>query len=176
MQLNFTAIALEVVFPDYCPLCPCDSYINQAYRFLGSTPIGTCYAGNANSNIGFNGPADTFCHFSGCLLRNSAISSEGVGPNTHEPFLYFIGVGYYRALHSGSTCGPVQHPKHTIYNILSAYGDRYYMDQAFKTAGQLFSVFEDDGIDAIAPYEEGKEIIERLKEDISLQSSLSRSL
>ena len=76
---------------------------------------------------------------------------------------------YYRALHSGSTCGPVQHPKHTIYNILSAYGDRYYMDQAFKTAGQLFSVFEDDGIDAIAPYEEGKEIIKRLKEDIDLE-------
>ena len=77
---------------------------------------------------------------------------------------------YYRDLHSGSTCGPIEHPKHTIYRLLSAYGDRYYMDQAFKTAGQLFSVFEDDGIDAIAPYEEGKEIIERLKEeDISLE-------
>lgn len=75
---------------------------------------------------------------------------------------------YYRDLHSGSTCGPVEHPKHTIYSILSAYGDRYYMDQAFRTAGQLFDVFEDDGIDAIAPYEEGKEIIEGLKkQDIS---------
>ena len=77
---------------------------------------------------------------------------------------------YYRDLHSGSTCGPVEHPKHTIYSILSAYGDRYYMDQAFRTAGQLFRVFEDDGIDAIAPYEEGKEIIEGLKkQDIGFE-------
>ncbi len=76
---------------------------------------------------------------------------------------------YYRGLCNGSTCAPVEHPEHTIYRLLSACGDRYYMDQAFKTAGQLFNIFEDDGIDAIAPYKDGKEIIERLKKDISFE-------
>lgn len=76
---------------------------------------------------------------------------------------------YYRGLCKGSTCAPVEHPEHTVYRLLSACGDRYYMDQAFKTAGQLFNIFEDDGIDAIAPYKDGKEIIECLKKDISFE-------
>ena len=38
----------------------------------------------------------------------------------------------------------------------------YYYRQAFKTAGDNFSVFDEDSIDAIVSYDEGREIIAQL--------------
>lgn len=40
--------------------------------------------------------------------------------------------------------------------------DNYYYRQAFKVAGAGFTVFEDDSIDAIVPYGEGRNIIAQL--------------
>ena len=40
--------------------------------------------------------------------------------------------------------------------------DDYCLHQAFKTAGQHFSVFDEDTTDVIVPYGEGKKLIEEL--------------
>lgn len=41
---------------------------------------------------------------------------------------------------------------------------QHFMVQSFKTAGQHFSVFDNDTTDVIVPYQEGKKIIQRLME------------
>jgi CRISPR-associated endonuclease/helicase Cas3 len=57
----------------------------------------------------------------------------------------------------------------------------FAMNQAFKTAGTLFQVFDDDTVDAVVPYGEGTQVIadlcsERAKRDLAyLQSCLDRA-
>lgn len=75
---------------------------------------------------------------------------------------------YYDDLDNGSMDFPIKGKGCSIYNLLSLNSkyctneDSYYYRQAFKMAGNQFSVFEDDSIDVIVPYGEGKEIITRL--------------
>ena len=40
--------------------------------------------------------------------------------------------------------------------------DKYFMHQAFKTAGGLFEVFDESTINVIVPYEGGKQVIEKI--------------
>lgn len=79
---------------------------------------------------------------------------------------------YYKRLYDAYDRGamdfPVKEKGCTIYNLLSLNGKYctnthgYYYRQAFKTAGNSFSVFDEDSIDVIVPYGEGKEIITQL--------------
>lgn len=79
---------------------------------------------------------------------------------------------YYRTFYNqyevGSMNFPIKEKGCTIFDLLSlntkyCLNDyNYYYRQAFKTAGAYFSVFEEDNIDAIVPYGEGKEIITQL--------------
>lgn len=60
--------------------------------------------------------------------------------------------------------------KTTLFDLLSQntkYAQTlfpHFMVQAFKTAGQNFSVFDNDTTDVIVPYQEGKKIIQQLME------------
>lgn len=78
---------------------------------------------------------------------------------------------YYRYLYSQMGKGYQDFLKNddSIYKLLSDnidYADyyceaagRYQMTQAFKTAGQMFQVFENNKTDVIVPYQKGKAII-----------------
>lgn len=79
---------------------------------------------------------------------------------------------YYRVFYDqyekGSMSFPIRERGCSMYDLLSLnqkycskdYG--YYYRQAFKTAGDNFSVFDEDSIDAIVSYDEGREIIAQL--------------
>lgn len=81
---------------------------------------------------------------------------------------------YYRIFYdqydAGSMNYPIREKGCSLFDLLAmngkycsrADGYGYYYRQAFKTAGASFSVFEEDSIDAIVPYGEGKEIITQL--------------
>lgn len=75
---------------------------------------------------------------------------------------------YYDEQDKGSMNYPIKGKGCTLYDLLSlntkycTEENRYYYRQAFKMAGNNFTVFEDDSIDAIAPYGEGKSIITQL--------------
>ena len=81
---------------------------------------------------------------------------------------------YYRVFYdqydAGSMNYPISEKGCSLFDLLamnekyclSADGHGYYYRQAFKTAGASFSVFEDDSIDAIVPFGEGKGIITQL--------------
>ena len=75
---------------------------------------------------------------------------------------------FYDEYDSGATSFPIQGKGCSIYDLLSlntkycSNEDGYYYHQAFKLAGNCFSVFDEDSIDAIAPYGQGKEIITQL--------------
>lgn len=81
----------------------------------------------------------------------------------------------YRNMEEGLQEGPVrtERQKTTLYQLLSgnadladeAYSDdflQFSMNQGFRTAGRLFSVFDRDGTDIIVPYSHGKEMIQEL--------------
>lgn len=77
-----------------------------------------------------------------------------------------------RELETDSTCSyRVASVNDSLLNLLSANEEhrkraenakQYVMLQAFSTAGKLFSVFDDNTIDVIVPYQEGKEIISQM--------------
>ena len=75
---------------------------------------------------------------------------------------------FYDEYDSGSMNFPIQGKGFSIYDLLSlntkycSNEDGYYYHQAFKLAGNCFSVFDEDSIDAIVPFNEGKEIIVQL--------------
>lgn len=75
---------------------------------------------------------------------------------------------YYDEHDEGSMNYPIKGKGCTLYDLLSlntkycTKDNGYYYRQAFKMAGNSFTVFEDDSIDAIAPYGEGQSIITRL--------------
>lgn len=82
---------------------------------------------------------------------------------------------YYRKLY---TSMPVDYPNFcvqrgaSLFELLScnfryfdetaAYSGKYCMNQAFRTAGSLFQVFENDTLDVIVPYGDGAELIAEL--------------
>lgn len=73
---------------------------------------------------------------------------------------------------------PVKTPRLTLFDILSInqkYADNsctgvenYALHQAFKTAGRLFKVFEEQTTDILVPYEKGAELITALQNADSL--------
>lgn len=50
------------------------------------------------------------------------------------------------------------------YNGAVDYYGKYLLSQAFKTAGMYFHVFDEDTVDVIVPYGEGKELIKELED------------
>lgn len=80
---------------------------------------------------------------------------------------------YYRALYcdmpSDAQDYPVKSINSTLFRLLSKNSDfasddppRYYLNQAFRTAGRWFKVFDDVNESVIVPYEEGADLIEKL--------------
>lgn len=75
---------------------------------------------------------------------------------------------FYDEHDKGSMNYPIKGKGCTLYDLLSlntkycTEDNGYYYRQAFKMAGNNFTVFEDDSIDAIVPYGEGKNIITQL--------------
>jgi len=81
---------------------------------------------------------------------------------------------YYRSLYRNMPHGYQDYTVegHTLFDLLSLnrqYADEdcvgcdhYYMRQAFKLAGSLFRVFDDESIDAVVPYAESREYISSL--------------
>ena len=77
---------------------------------------------------------------------------------------------FYDQYEDGSMNFPIRDKECSLFDLmamntkycLNNRGYGYYYRQAFKTAGAAFSVFEEDSIDAIAPYGEGTEIITQL--------------
>lgn len=80
---------------------------------------------------------------------------------------------YYRMLFKNMKQDAQDYPirqKPTMFSLLSqntVYLERYgksqfFMTQAFKTAAKAFSVFADDTVTVIVPYEEGEDIISEL--------------
>ena len=78
----------------------------------------------------------------------------------------------YREMPEGFQDDPVPGKPYSIYNLLAdnscladeradGYGN-YFLNQAFRLAGRLFQVYDDDHLDVIVPYEAGKEVIAAL--------------
>lgn len=86
---------------------------------------------------------------------------------------------YYRALYRnmevGEQDGYLPGEKTSLFDLLSCnevYADErcadvssYFLRQAFKTAGQSFSVFPEDTTDILVPYGKGKQLIAQLCSD-----------
>ena len=84
---------------------------------------------------------------------------------------------YYRSLYRGMKQGaqddPLRRMKTSLFDLLSRnprYADEdcsgledYCLYQAFRTAGQAFSVFEEDTTDVLVPYKAGKCLIAELR-------------
>ena len=71
----------------------------------------------------------------------------------------------------GSQDYPLPKLKTTLFQLLSCNeqaaehcdtASRYLLVQGFRTAGEQFRVFEDNTVDVVVPYGEGKELIEEL--------------
>lgn len=86
---------------------------------------------------------------------------------------------YYRRLYQGMPAGfqdyTVKAKRYTIFSLLAdngyfaddraeAYG-KYFLNQAFQLAGGLFQVYDEDSLDVIVPYGDGREIISDLGSD-----------
>lgn len=62
-------------------------------------------------------------------------------------------------------------------NDLNKYQDgHYFMSQPFKTAGQYFKVFNENTYDVLVPYEEGSELIERIRKFDQTGSPVPKSI
>lgn len=83
----------------------------------------------------------------------------------------------YRNMEGGGQDFPVE--EGSIYDFLSENityandmykcADKYYLRQAFKTAGNLFKVFDDNTYDVIVPYGEGEELIANMYSERALR-------
>lgn len=79
---------------------------------------------------------------------------------------------YYREMDKDEQDYPCGELKATLFDLMamnSAYADAespdinsFLLHQAFKTAGQYFSVFDEDSTDVLVPYGRGKELIAEL--------------
>ncbi len=94
---------------------------------------------------------------------------------------------YYEKLYGKLVSKATEYPidGDTIYNLLSSNVNHckadspYYYQQAFKTGGNAFKVFDDNSIDVIVPYGEGAEILsamhsERAANDFNYMRELIR--
>ena len=78
----------------------------------------------------------------------------------------------YREMPEGFQDDPVRGKPYSIFSLLadnSCFADEraesfgsYFLNQAFRLAGRLFQVYDDDHLDVIVPYESGKEVIAAL--------------
>lgn len=83
---------------------------------------------------------------------------------------------YYKSLYENVKSGYhdfyIESVRDSILNLMSCNGNidsekipeynKYFMHQALKTAGGLFTVFDESSIDIIVPYDIGKEIIQKI--------------
>ena len=83
---------------------------------------------------------------------------------------------YYECLYGNVNDGYhdfyIKSVRDSILNLMSCNGNvdsgkipeynKYFMHQALKTAGGLFTVFDESSIDIIVPYDRGKEIIQKI--------------
>lgn len=83
---------------------------------------------------------------------------------------------YYKSLYKNVKSGYhdfyIEAVRDSILNLMSCNGNvdsekipeynKYFMHQALKTAGGLFTVFDESSIDIIVPYDRGKEIIQKI--------------
>lgn len=83
---------------------------------------------------------------------------------------------YYKNLYENVKSGYhdfyIESVRDSILNLMSCNGNvdsekipeynKYFMHQALKTAGGLFTVFDESSIDIIVPYDRGKEIIQKI--------------
>lgn len=83
---------------------------------------------------------------------------------------------YYKSLYENVKSGYhdfyIESVRDSILNLMSCNGNvdsekipeynKYFMHQALKTAGGLFTVFDESSIDIIVPYDRGKEIIQKI--------------
>lgn len=83
---------------------------------------------------------------------------------------------YYKSLYKNVKSGYhdfyIEVVRDSILNLMSCNGNvdsekipeynKYFMHQALKTAGGLFTVFDESSIDIIVPYDRGKEIIQKI--------------
>lgn len=92
---------------------------------------------------------------------------------------------YYAALYRDMPVGYQDYhvDGHTIWEFLStnhqfisekAALQPYHLNQAFRTAGDLFKVFENESISLLVPYKDGAEIITQLEDD-SLHHDITRT-
>lgn len=83
--------------------------------------------------------------------------------------------GYYRRLYAslppdhfdfptkkGATLFELLSDNFKFYDENASYAGKYYMSQAFRTAGTLFSVFDSETMDLVTSYAEGAELIAEL--------------
>lgn len=79
----------------------------------------------------------------------------------------------YRNMPQDAQDYPVKECDSSLFELLSTNvqfkGDTeaYFLNQAFRTAGALFSVFDENNESVLVPYEEGKSIIEQLNSENS---------
>lgn len=108
------------------------------------------------------------------LLLNAFVNAPGQFHNdlTSDEAIEY----YYKAFYSDMSCEaqnfPIPKRNTTILDLLSENKkftansrsnlEPYVLWQAFKTAGQAFSVFEENTVDVLVPYGEGKQLIEQL--------------
>ena len=79
---------------------------------------------------------------------------------------------YYREMSDGYQDDAVAGQMYTVYSLMSdnmtfvarsRSSRMHLLNQSFKLAGEYFKVFDDDTIQAVVPYEEGKEVIAGLE-------------
>lgn len=101
---------------------------------------------------------------------------------------------YYAALYRDMAAGEqddyVQEQKTTLLDLMGSNekytarcpeAENFYLRQAFKTAGQHFSVFEEETTDILVPYEEGRRLLaeldsERCRSDASYRAAVLKKL
>lgn len=84
---------------------------------------------------------------------------------------------YYKKLYGNQPCGTfddcIKNKRTSVFKLLADNGDfipdgyngKYSLNQAFKTAGELFTVFDTETYDIVVPYEHGINLIAELETD-----------
>ena len=85
----------------------------------------------------------------------------------------------YHEMPQGAQDYPVKESDTSLFELLSTNvqfiadaGTDFFLNQAFRTAGALFSVFDEDNKSVLVPFEEGKSIIDRLENNCSKYDTL----
>ena len=99
-------------------------------------------------------------------FRNDLSSDEAIG-------YYYLRL--YQEMPQGFPDYSVKDKRYTIFSLMADNGyfadDRaeahgtYYLNQAFRMAGVLFQVYDEDSVDVIVPYGEGRAVIADLGSD-----------